>query len=349
MNPGRIDSPNREDQVVAVVGAYGHTAAFVIDELRRRGFPLVLIGRDAARLDAVAKVRPGAEARVASAAEPVSLDRALAGAAVVLNCAGPFADTALPVVDAALRAGIPYLDVAAEQAVALEIFESRAQQAADAGVMVVPSMAFYGGLGDLLATAAMGDWADADELTIAYALDSWRPTEGTRKTVERNAGRHLVFTGNRLVTPTGPARTETWHFPDPLGAQEVTELSTADQITISRHLRVPEIGVLMNQAPLCDLANPSTPPPTAADPTGRSSQTFTVDVLARRATERRRATATGRDIYAVTAPLLVEAATRILDGRTPHPPGVAAPGALFPAADFLRALAPTHLTFTTDA
>ena len=42
------------------------------------------------------------------------LDHALDGSAAVINCAGPFRWTAAPVIEAALRAGIPYLDVAAE-------------------------------------------------------------------------------------------------------------------------------------------------------------------------------------------------------------------------------------------
>jgi hypothetical protein len=53
--------------------------------------------------------------------------------------------------------------------------------------------------------------------------------------------------------------------------------------------------------------------------------------------------ATGQDIYAVTAPLAVEATDRILTGRT-HAVGVASAGQIFDAADFLRALAP-HITF----
>ncbi|MYV56747.1 saccharopine dehydrogenase NADP-binding domain-containing protein, partial [Streptomyces sp. SID3212] len=302
-----------------------------------------------------ARAHPGAETHAVSLADPASLDRALSVAEAVINCAGPFADTAAPVIDAALRAGIPYLDVAAEQAVALETFERYALRARVAGVVVAPSVAFYGGLGDLLARAAMGDWPDADDLTIAIALDSWLPTRGTRATARRNAGRHLVFTGNRLVppppppasptSPEGPPRTETWPFPPPLGVQEVTALSTADQVTISRHLRVPEIRVRINHAPLHDLGDPGTPPPTAADGSGRSAQTFVVDVLARRAGEERRATASGRDIYAVTAPLVVEAAVRILDGRARRA-GVAAAGELFDAPDFLRALDPAHLTYT---
>ena len=336
---------NRRHRTVAVFGAYGHTAAFVLGELRRRGHTPLLAGRDAARLHSAAQAHPGAQVRVASVADPASLDRALSGAAAVINCAGPFADTALPVADAALRAGIPYLDVAAEQAVTVETFQRHARQAREAGVVIAPSMGFYGGLGDLLASAAMGDWPDADDITIAIALDSWQPTRGTRETVRRNAGRHLVFTGNRLTPPAGPPKTDTWRFPSPLGVQEVTELSTADQVTISRHLRVPEIRVYINQAPLRDLRDPATPPPTAADAGGRSAQTFLVDVVARRAGARRRATASGRDIYAVTAPIVVEAVVRILDGRVRRT-GVAAAGELFDAPDFLRALDPAHLTFT---
>ncbi|MFF2523002.1 saccharopine dehydrogenase family protein [Streptomyces liangshanensis] len=336
---------NRHHKGVAVVGAYGHTAAFVVAELRRRGFAPLLVGRDATRLRSAALAHPGTETHVASVADPASLDRALSLAAAVVNCAGPFADTAAPVIDAALRAGIPYLDVAAEQAVVLETFERYGRRAREAGVVVAPATAFYGGLGDLLACAAMGDWPDADDLTIAFALDSWLPTRGTRETVRRNAGRHLVFTGNRLVPPAGPPATGTWSFPPPLGVQEVTGLSTADQVTVSRHLRVPEIRVRMNRAPLRDLGDPATPPPTAADGSGRSAQTFVVDVVARRAGAERRATASGRDIYAVTAPLVGEAVERILDGRARRT-GVATAGELFDAPDFLRALAPAHLTYT---
>jgi short subunit dehydrogenase-like uncharacterized protein len=87
----------------------------VDSELRRRGWTPVLSGRDPEKLNAVRDEHPGSEVRVASVDAPESLDRALFGAAAVINCAGPFLDTALPVVEAALRARIHYLDVTAEQ------------------------------------------------------------------------------------------------------------------------------------------------------------------------------------------------------------------------------------------
>ncbi len=326
---------------VVVLGAAGHTAAFVVAELRRRGITPVLAGRDEARLGAVAAAHPGCEVRVASAEDAASLDRALDGAAAVVNCAGPFGDTAAPVVEAALRARAHYLDVSAEQAPTIDVFARYGDAAREAGVVVAPSLAFYGALGDLLATAALGDWADADAVEIGIALDSWQPTRGTRLTVQQNAGKHLVFADGRLQAP-GEPRTLRWDFGEATGTQDVTELSTADQVTLPSHLRVREVRAYMTLAPLRDLRDPETPAPIPADERGRSAQTFQVDVRVRRGSEERRASAGGRDIYAVTGPLIAEAVERILDGRHSRA-GVAAAGELFPAGDFLRALSPEHI------
>lgn len=163
-------------QTVAVFGAYGHTGRFVVAQLLDRGLVPVLTGRDADKLRAMQASRPGLDARPASVDDPASLDRALAGAAAVINTAGPFATTAAPLIEAALRAGIPYVDVAAELEANIDTFAHFTDRARAAGTVIVPAMAFYGGLGDLLATAAMGDWTEADEAHIAYGLNSWHPT-----------------------------------------------------------------------------------------------------------------------------------------------------------------------------
>jgi hypothetical protein len=92
-----------------------------------------------------------------------------------------------------------------------------------------------------------------------------------------------------------------------------------------------------------DLAAPNASAPSAVDERGRSAQTFVVDVIVRRGDQERRAVASGQDIYAISAPLAVEAVHRILTGRT-KTSGVASAGEIFDAADFLRSLAP-HLAF----
>src|SRR5688572_23347701 len=100
---------------VVVYGAYGHTGRFIVAELLRRGRMPILCGRDAGKLASMAAALPGAEWRPAMVDDPYSLDRVLRGAAAVINAAGPFLETAAPVIEAALRAGAHYFDTSAEQ------------------------------------------------------------------------------------------------------------------------------------------------------------------------------------------------------------------------------------------
>ncbi len=338
---GRLFNDGNLHPVVAVYGASGHTGRFVVAELSRRGLTAIAIGRNAASL-AATDFPAGVRREAAGLDDPAALDRALTGADAVINCAGPFLDTAEPLVSAALRARIPYFDVTAEQASAQAIFERYSASAEEAGVAVVPAMGFYGGLADLLASAAMGDWTQADEVRIAIALDSWKPTEGTRVTGRRNTAPRLTLSEGRLLPLADPAANLVWPFADPFGVQEMVELPFTEAILIGRHLQVGELHTYLNTAPLRDLRNADTPAPVAADASGRSAQTFLVEVKVRKEGAVRRASARGRDIYATTAPLVVEAVERVLSGEAAQG-GVFAPGALFDAQDFLTALAPDLL------
>ncbi|MEV4928111.1 saccharopine dehydrogenase family protein [Streptomyces roseoverticillatus] len=334
-------------QTVTVYGAYGHTGRFVVAELRERGFVPVLSGRDAHKLKALANEYPGLQVRPAAVDEPASLDDALAGAVAVINCAGPFATTSAPVIEAALRAEIPYVDVAAEIEANADTFARFADRARDAGTVIVPAMAFYGGLGDLLATAAMGDWTEADEAHIAYGLNSWEPTEGTRAagkvSAERRGGRRVRFRNGQLEYHNDDLPTVKWPFPDPMGPRTVVgEFTMTDVVTIPSHLAIPEVRTYMTTEAVGGILSPDTPAPTAVDDHGRSAQTFLVDLVVRSGNSERRAAARGQDIYAVTAPLAVEAVHRILTGQT-RTVGVASAGELFDAPGFLRALSP-HIT-----
>ncbi|WP_329117801.1 saccharopine dehydrogenase NADP-binding domain-containing protein [Streptomyces sp. NBC_01465] len=333
---------------VVVYGATGHTGRFMVAELRRRGFTTIVSGRNAAQLEALAaSSQPGLVVRPAAVDDPAALDRALAGAAAVINCAGPFAVTGGPVVEAALRAGIPYVDVAAELEANVAMFADYAEAAAKAGTAVVPAMAFYGGLGDLLVTAAMGERTAADAVHVAYGLSSWRPTAGTRAagqvSHDRRGGRRVRFAEGELQYHDEKTVVEQdWEFPEPLGTRRVfAEFTMADVVTVPSHVQVPSVTTYMAVEAARDLAGADTPAPEAMDELGRSDQTFVVDVLVVSDGVERRATASGQDIYAVTAPLAVEAVERLLDGRTrAGATGVVSAGTAFEAADFLRALSP---------
>ncbi|MBA3666682.1 MAG: saccharopine dehydrogenase NADP-binding domain-containing protein [Sphingomonas sp.] len=333
---------------VTVYGAYGHTGRFVVAELKRRGWTPVLSGRDPDKLNSLGVQLPDLDVRVAALEDSAALDRALSGSVAVINCAGPFAETVPAVVEAALRSKIHYLDIAAEIEANLDTLANYGNSARDAGIVILPAMAFFGGLGDLLATAAIGDWPNVDEISIAYGLASWHPTAGTRAagkvSRERRGGRRIAFANGRLEHRDGPAPVGEWTFPQPLGRQRVvTEFTMADAVTIPHHIPVAEFRSYMTVAAVSDVIDPSVPPPIAADDSGRSSQTFIVDVVARLGSAVRRAVAGGRDIYAVSAPIVVEALGRLLND-TAAAPGVYTAGEIFDARGFLEALSPQPLS-----
>jgi short subunit dehydrogenase-like uncharacterized protein len=336
---------SKQDRTVAVFGAAGHTGRFVIAELLRRGITPIAVVRDPAKASEFAE--RGIEVRGASAENPDALDRAFEGAAAVINCAGPFLDTAEAVASAALRAGIHYLDVTAEQPSAQAIYDKFAHAAKEAGVLVIPAMGFYGGFADLLVTAAMGEWDSADEITVGIALDSWHPTQGTRITGEKNTARRMVVAGGRLAPMPQPAVEMDWDFPAPFARQAVVELPFSEIVVIARHTRSAEIRTYLSRNALRDVRDATTPAPQPADETGRSAQVFLVEAMVRKGRQVRRIAAQGRDIYAFSAPLICEAVQRILDGRAKGA-GAQAPGTAFDAQDFLNALAPEHLALTVS-
>jgi hypothetical protein len=210
-------------------------------------------------------------------------------------------------------------------------------------------MAFFGGLGDLMVTTAMDDWTAADEAHIAYGLSNWHPTAGTLAsgTVsrDRRKGQRVRYTGGRLeyYADEKALPTQEWDFPAPMGTRTVFGgFSMADIVTVPSHLPIPEVRTYMTTGAASDLATPGTPGPVAVDELGRSAQRFTVDVIVRSGDDQRRVVASGQDIYAISAPLAVEAVARVLDGRT-RSAGVASAGKMFDAPDFLRALS-AHIT-----
>jgi hypothetical protein len=317
---------------IAVYGANGHTGRFVVNELKRRDLPVVGIARDVSRFAA------GIPVREAGLDDPDALTRALDGCAVVVHCAGPFLDTARPVIEAALRTGTCYLDITAEQGSAQTTLGAYDQRAREAGVAVIPAAGFYGGMADLLATVLIGQGV-VQRTTVAVALDHWWPTSGTRLTGARNRLPRMVVEEHQLMPMRQPPRNATWTFDAPFGEQNMVELGFSEIVSIARHLRTRALHSWLSVGALADVRDESTPPPTAVDARGRSAQKFMIDVVVEDAAGIRKASARGQDIYAVSAPIVVEAAQRLLDPVS-RPCGALTLGQAFDARGFLLALAP---------
>jgi len=330
---------------IAIYGAYGHTGKFITAELYRQGYKLILSGRDHNKLSQLQEEYPNSIIKTASIDDAATIDEAFSSAQIIINCAGPFLDTAKPIIESALRLGIHYIDLSAEQKAVLDVFEQFSEQAKLKEILIIPAAAFYGGLGDLLSTAITQDWNSIDEINIYIGLDSWHPTKGTRLTGDRNHYKRLTFKNNSLQElQASPAIN--WNFKNPIGIKEVVSLPLSEIITISRHLNVSNINTYLSQNSLDDLRNEATPEPKPTDEKNRSTQLFSVEVEAVKGNKKRTITAQGQDIYAVTAPLVVETINRIVSGKL-NSKGVTTIGEAFDASDFLQSLNDDDIIIST--
>lgn len=123
-----------------IYGAYGFTGSLITKVALESGLEPRIAGRRAEPLERMAR-EFGLEHEVFSLRYAEPIERAVADVDVVLNCAGPFAETTGPMVDACLEAGTHYLDIAGEVRV-LESLAARDREAERAGMTVVPAVGF---------------------------------------------------------------------------------------------------------------------------------------------------------------------------------------------------------------
>ena len=101
-----------------------------------------------------------------------------------------------------LEAANPYLDITGEADVVAKVFSDFDGPARAAGVSI---MSGVGSTADweIPTTAVAGDWKGADAVSIGFALDGWKPTPGTRNVLQRMGGRRTVFRGGKSVQLNG--------------------------------------------------------------------------------------------------------------------------------------------------
>jgi saccharopine dehydrogenase-like protein len=316
---------------VALLGATGYTGRLVAEELARRDRPYRLGARSADRLSRVPRARHG-EAVVVDVHDPSRLDAFLRGAAVLINTVGPFTSLGLPVVEAAVRNGVAYVDSTGEPAFMAEVY----RRFAEAPVPVVPACGFDYIPGDLAAALAARDLGGAvTEVGVHYEVNSMLPSRGTARSALGVMAQGPVAMRRRRVA-----------FVD--GVREAVEWPGGERVTVPRH--VPSASVTVSMilpplvgpglefgaaamawlapflGPLVDLM-PEGPPPGL-----RAMARYRILAEAIAGERRSAVVCEGSDPYGMTALFLVEAADR-LRGH-----GAMAPAEALDPASFLNAV-----------
>jgi saccharopine dehydrogenase (NAD+, L-lysine-forming) len=168
-----------------VYGANGFTGRALAKLAEQTGQRPVLAGRSVARILPLAE-ELGLDHVIVDPVDTSGLHAALAGVTVVANCAGPFSQTAGPLVDACLATTTHYVDITGE----VDVFESiyaRAAEAERAGVVLLPGAGFDVVPTDCLAAILAAKLPEATELELAFTL-SGGFSPGTVKTALEGIG-----------------------------------------------------------------------------------------------------------------------------------------------------------------
>jgi short subunit dehydrogenase-like uncharacterized protein len=218
-----------------IYGANGYTGRLVAEEAVARKHRPILAGRNAGAVRGLAE-KMGLPHRA------FDLDRAkesLADIAVVLHCAGPFSQTARPMVEACLATGTHYLDITGEIDV-LEWVISQNERARKAGVTLLPGAGFDVVPSDCLARYVSDRLPGATELELAFTGSS-SISPGTMKTMVENlpTGGKIRKDGKITTVPNA------WRSKKvPLGSQrrQVTTIPWGDVATAFHTTGIPNIS-----------------------------------------------------------------------------------------------------------
>jgi short subunit dehydrogenase-like uncharacterized protein len=195
-----------------IYGATGYTGSLISREAACKGMRPILAGRTAETLAPLA-VDLGLPHRAFPLDSPDAIANGVIGVHTVLNCAGPFSQTARPLAGACLRAGVHYLDITGEAAV-FDWLAARDAEARDSGVVLLPGVGFDVVPSDCLAVHLKNRLPTATRLTLAFR-SSGRLSRGTAlTTLERLVDGGLVRENGILKRVPAAWKTRRVNFGD---------------------------------------------------------------------------------------------------------------------------------------
>ncbi len=163
-----------------IYGATGYTGRLIARHAVERELKPVLAGRNQELVSKLAG-ELGCEGRAFSIGTTSQIAEHLRGFATVLNCAGPFSQTARLMMEACLVAGTDYLDITGEIDV-IELAASLTARAKQAGVALIPAVGFDVVPSDCLAAMLADRLPGAKRLELAFAATGGF-SPGTAKTM----------------------------------------------------------------------------------------------------------------------------------------------------------------------
>lgn len=200
--------------VILLFGATGFSGRLVAEELVLRDLPVRAAARSEEKLAALAERLPGIETAVADVDDPAGVLAATNGCSLLISTVGPYTKFGAVAVEAALGAGIPYVDIAGEPEWLRRVFDDHSPRAAETGIALLPAFGYDYVPGNLAGAVLLERCGkSAVRIDIAYCLtgENKRSTEsfsrGTLDSLEESRRfKAFAFTGGELRAVEGPRK-----------------------------------------------------------------------------------------------------------------------------------------------
>jgi short subunit dehydrogenase-like uncharacterized protein len=226
---------------ILIYGATGYTGKLASLRARDSQLSFEIAGRNPEQVAKLAK-QLDVPFRVFSLDDPVALHAGLAGMTAVLNCAGPFASTALPLMEACIAGGVHYLDVTAEYRV-YALAESLSERATAAGVMLLPGVGWHVVPSDCLALYVAAKVAQPQSLRIAFQVADTM-SRGSAATVGEMRSVGLLVRADGIIVAKLDAAPERFDFG--AGPVDSVPVSFGDLVTAWKSTGIPNISMFAN-------------------------------------------------------------------------------------------------------
>ena len=232
-------------QTLIIYGATGYSGRLIVQQAVARGLRPVVAGRDE-RAVATMAARSGLKWAIARVEEPASLRAMMASGTVLLNAAGPFSTTAIPLLEACLSTGAHYLDITGI-AGSIEPVAARSQEAVHRGVMLMPAVGFEVVASDCLLAHVARRLPSATLLRLGF--DKSDPTSsGSIKTTVEMAGLGVPVRRDGELTRVPPGSL-VWYFDYGRGPQASFAVELADLGTAHFSTGIPNVETYMRASP----------------------------------------------------------------------------------------------------
>ena len=222
-------------------GATGYTGRLAAEHAAAAGLDLILGGRNTTRLAAQAD-RLGVSHRAFDLDDSAAAAEALAGVAVVLNCAGPFMRTAEPLMRAAISSQTDYLDVAAELD-SYRLADALDREARAAGVMLLPGSGGSVAMLGCLAGHAIGRVTEPARVRIALHVAGDMSRGSAISASENLTAETLQRVDGKLIARDPEDRRD---FDFGWGPATCSATTLPDLITIWRATHVPNVEIFVH-------------------------------------------------------------------------------------------------------